>query len=417
MLGRAGRPNRKMSLTLPSMRQFVLMGLAFATIGGGLSVYLDGPWMIVVLFGLVMTMLLTAVLQKEHDLILAIDEHSRAKEEYEALVGQLPIGLFATRHGSVLFTNETWAKTHGGGVGDLFEHVNSIDRDQLLVALDRAESDLLPFAMTLRANALVGTIHYEAYGAPVTDSNGRLRHVLVFCVDVSPIVKAKFEVTRKHREVDEKNYQLNAALREVERSLETMVETMVRAVEIKDPYTAGHSSRVRQYSVWIGEHLELSPYELRILSYGALIHDVGKIGIPDEILLKPALLSPAEFETIKLHTIHGANIVSNIDLFRDCVPIVRWHHERLDGSGYPDGLSGDDIPFLARVVAVTDVFDAMTSNRSYRQEVGRDEAFDVMAQDVAEGRLDAIAFEALRTVVAKHGMIPQVDTRAERRAA
>ncbi len=393
------------------------MGLAFATIGGGLSIYLDGPWVIVVLFGLVMTMLLSAVLQKEHDLIVAIDEHTQAKQEYRAMVGQLPIGLFAIRGGKVLFTNENWTKSHGDEEGGLFERLNALDREQLVVALERAESDLLPFSMTLRANAIVGTVHYEAYGSPVTDSEGKLRHVLVFCVDVTPFVKAKNEVSRKHREVDEKNYQLNAALRQVERSLETMVVTMVRAVEVKDPYTAGHSSRVRQYSVWIGEQLGLSPYELRILSYGALIHDVGKIGIPDDILLKPSMLSPMEYEVIKLHTIHGANIVADIDFFRDCVPIVRWHHERLDGSGYPDALVGDDIPFLARVVAVTDVFDAMTSNRSYRQPVSCKEALEIMSQDVASGRLDAIAFDALRSVVAERGMIPQIDGEVDRRAA
>jgi HD-GYP domain-containing protein (c-di-GMP phosphodiesterase class II) len=406
-----------MSLKLPSTRRFVLMGLAFATIGGGLSIYLEGPWVIVLLFGLVMTMLLAAVLQKEHDLILAIDEHTRARLEYEAMVGQLPIGLFATLQGKVLFTNETWAKSHGTAEGELFERLHSLDREQILVALERAESDHLPFSMTLRANALVGTVHYEAYGTPVVDSEGNLRHVLVFCVDVSPIVRAKNEVSRKHREVDEKNYQLNAALRQVERSLETMVETMVRSVEVKDPYTAGHSSRVRQYSVWMGELLGLSPYELRTLSHGALIHDVGKIGIPDEILLKPGQLTPMEFDVIKLHTIHGANIVADIDIFRDCVPIVRWHHERLDGSGYPDGLAGDDIPFLARIVAVSDVFDAMTSNRSYRQPVACQEALEIMAQDVAAGRLDAIAFDALRSVVADRGMIPQADARVERKAA
>jgi HD-GYP domain-containing protein (c-di-GMP phosphodiesterase class II) len=393
------------------------MGLAFATIGGGLSVYLDGPVIVVVLFGLVMTMLLTAVLQKEHELVKAIDEHTRAKLEYDAMVGQLPIGLFATLRGHVLFTNETWARMHGSNLDGVFDHINAIDREQLLVALERAEADLNAFAMTLRANTLLGTVHYEAYGSPVTDEDGRLRHVLVFCVDVSPIVKAKDEVMRKHREVDEKNYQLNAALQQVEHSLETMVETMVRAVEVKDPYTAGHSARVRQYSVWIGEHLGLSAYELRILSYGALIHDVGKIGIPDAILLKPSFLTPAEFETIKEHTVHGANIVADIDMFKDCVPIVRWHHERLDGSGYPDGLSGDDIPFLTRLVAIADVFDAMTSCRSYREPIDMHDVLEVMAQDVAEGRLDAIAFDALKNVVHERGMIPQVDAGSLKKAA
>jgi PAS domain S-box-containing protein len=399
------------------MRQFVLMSLAFATIGAGLSVYLDGPWIIVLLFGLVMTMLTAAVLQREHELIHAIDEHARAKAEYEAMVGELPIGIFATQRGSVVLVNETWTRNHGPDQEALFEAIHPMDREKLRSALSRAEDDLEPFSLKLRANGLGQTRHYETYGSPITGANGRLRHVLVFCVDVTPIVLAKNEVSRKHREVDEKNYQLNAALRQVERSLEIMVETMVRAVEIKDPYTAGHSARVRQYSVWIGEQLSLSPYEMRTLSYGALIHDVGKIGIPDAILLKPGFLTDSEFETIKLHTIHGANIVADIDMFRDCVPIVRWHHERLDGSGYPDGLSGDDIPFLARVVAVADVFDAMTSDRSYRAQMTMEEALTIMAEDVSKGKLDAIAYAALRSVVAERGMLPQIEVGPDSRAA
>jgi HD-GYP domain-containing protein (c-di-GMP phosphodiesterase class II) len=405
-----------MGWKLPTMRQFVLMSLAFATIGGGLAIYLDGPAEVIVLFGLVMTMLVAAVLQKEHELITAIDEHARARAEYEAMIGQLPIGLFATLSGKVLFSNETWSRAHGPDDRGL-EQVVAPDREEFLKALARAESDLSPFSVTLRANGTHGTVHYETYGAPVTDEAGKLRHVLVFCVDVSPIVQAKNEVVRKHREVDEKNYQLNAALRQVEHSVEAMVATMVRAVEVKDPYTAGHSERVQQYSLWIAEELGLSAYETRMLGHGALIHDVGKIGIPDSILQKPGLLTSSEYEVIKLHTIHGAAIVAEIDMFRDCVPIVRWHHERLDGTGYPDGLAGDDIPFLARVVAVADVFDAMTSNRSYRNRMAVEEALAIMAEDVAKGKLDAIAFGALRAVVAERGMVPQSEARGSERAA
>ena len=406
-----------MGWKLPSMRQFVLMGLAFAAIGGGLSLYLEGPTVIVVLFGLVMTCLLTAVLQREHELLGAIGEHTRAREEYEAMVGQLPIGLFGMLGGQVLFTNETWLRTHGSSPDTLLDSIHPLEREPFLRAVREAESGHKPFSMPIRVESHTGTVNYEAYGSPIYGPDGSVKHVLVFCVDVSPIVRAKNEVVRKHREVDEKNCQLNAALTQVERSLENTVAAMVRAVEIKDPYTAGHSSRVRQYSVWVGEHLGLSKYELRILSYGALIHDVGKIGIPDEILGKPTILTPAEFEAVKLHTVYGANIIGDIDLFKDCVPIVRWHHERLDGSGYPDALVGDEIPFLARVVAVADVFDAMTSNRSYRSEIPPQDALDIMAQEASQGRLDAVAFEALRAVVSARGAIPQVEAESARRAA
>jgi HD-GYP domain-containing protein (c-di-GMP phosphodiesterase class II) len=331
------------------------------------------------------------------------------------MVGQLPIGLFACLDGQILFTNQTWARAHPEG--DVFETLHALDRDPLRKALQAAQRNHRPFKLTLRANGPASQVHYETYGAPVLTSSGDVKHVLVFCVDVTPIVQAKNEVVRKHREVDEKNYQLNAALRHVEHSLESTVATMVRAVEVKDPYTAGHSARVQQYSVWIGEKLGLSRYELRILSHGALIHDVGKIGIPDAILLKPSLLTAEEYDRIKLHTVHGANIVAEIDLFKDCVPIVRWHHERLDGSGYPDGLSGDDIPFLTRIVAIADVFDAMTSNRSYRDMIPVNQALETMARDVAAGKLDAIAFDALRTVVEERGTISQSDESPSQRAA
>jgi HD-GYP domain-containing protein (c-di-GMP phosphodiesterase class II) len=291
------------------------------------------------------------------------------------------------------------------------------DRVQLSEALMDAELRRMPFSLILRFIGAGETYYYETNGAVVTNADGTYRHVLVFCADVTPIVNAKLEVQRKHREVDEKNYQLSAALRQVEHSLHTVVKTMVRAVEVKDPYTAGHSERVRQYCVWMGEHFGLSAYEMRILSYGALIHDVGKIGIPDEVLTKPGKLTEDEFDLVKLHSVHGANIVADIEMFRDCVPIVRWHHERLDGSGYPDGIAGDEIPFLVRVAAVADVFDAMTSDRAYRLCVTAEEALAVMAAEVAEGKLDAMAFAALKAVIERHGMADLDVIRGQRRAA
>jgi hypothetical protein len=370
-----------------------------------------------VVLGIVSLALMGAISVKEKQLKQEIDSHVGARKHYENLMGCLPIGMFAYRDGQVQFTSGAWIHTDGEEPEDLLSAMHPEDREQINEALKDAELRRMPFSLILRFVGSGDTYYYETNGAVVTNEDGTYRHVLVFCADVTPIVTAKLEVQRKHREVDEKNYQLSAALRQVEHSLHTIVKTMVRAVEIKDPYTAGHSERVRQYCVWMAEHFELSPYEVRILSYGALIHDVGKIGIPDELLLKPGKLSAEEFETIKLHTVHGANIVADIEMFRDCAPIVRWHHERLDGSGYPDGISGDEIPFLVRVVAVADVFDAMTSDRAYRLCVTEDEAFEVMAGEVAEGKLDAMAFAALKAVIERHGLADLDVIRGGRRAA
>lgn len=406
-----------MGWKLPESKHFVLLSLSLAIVGGGATMLAAGEAVISSLFGFLTITLICALAMEERKLAKAIDEHERARESYEAIVGKLPIGLLATRNGQVLFSNSVWSRSHGEDLSSLLDSIHAVDRVHLLEALDRAEKSATPFAQTIRVQTNRGTIHYETYGTPVSDAAGNLKHVLMFCVDVTPVFQAKNELVRKHREVDEKNYQLNAALRQVEHSVESIVRTMVRAVEAKDPYTAGHSERVRQYAVWMGEDLGLSKYEMRILDHGATIHDVGKLGVPDEILTKPGALTTAEYATIKLHTVKGAEIVADIDMFRDCVPIVRWHHERLDGSGYPDGLKGEDIPFLARLVAVADVFDAMTSSRSYRAKMDKQEALTIMAQDVASGKLDAIAFDTLCGVISSRGTIDLEQSQGQSQAA
>lgn len=401
----------------PDSKQFILLSLALAVVGGGATLLSAGEVLISALFGFLTITLLCALNVEKRRLTRAIAGHEKARMAYEEMVGRLPIGLVGTLGGDVLFINETWARNHGGRLEDVFNALHSVDREHLLKALSICERDLQPFTLTVRAMKGSNQVHYDVYGTPILDEKQSLRHVLLFCVDITQIVMAKNELARKHREVDEKNYQLNAALRQVEHSVEAMVQTMVKAVEAKDPYTAGHSERVRQYSERMGEVLGLSKYEMRILGYGATIHDVGKIGIPDEILTKPSSLTKEEFEAIKQHTVLGANIVADIDMFRDCVPIVRWHHERLDGSGYPDALLGEDIPFLARVVAVADVFDAMTSNRSYRTQLSQARALEEMDGDVRAGKLDPMAFDALKQVVADQGLVPQKDALGQNVAA
>ena len=370
-----------------------------------------------VVLGLVAIILISVVSRQEKRLEAALDENTLVQQEYKSLVGNLPIGMFAYSNGEVLFSNRAWGRSNGDDPDTVLDAIHKDDRAVFDAALRQAEVDMEPFSTTLKIVGKFETTHYEASCAPVTDSDGLLRHLLIFCVDVTPLVSAKDEVQKKHREVEKKNRQLNAVFKQVEHSLHTTVETMIRAVEVKDPYTAGHSERVRQYCVWMGEHLSLSEYELKILSHGARIHDVGKIGIPDEILTKPSALTPDEFEVIKQHTVAGAKIVGNIEIFKDCVPIVRWHHERLDGSGYPDGLIGDEVPFLVRLVAVADMFDAMTSNRAYRNGMKTEDALRIISRDVADGKIDAIAFSALVDVIDQFGTVSQLDHCQKSKAA
>ena len=144
------------------------------------------------------------------------------------------------------------------------------------------------------------------------------------------------------------------------------IETLRYTVEAKDPYTRGHSDRVSEISYLIGKYIGINEKDLHTLKIGGLFHDVGKIGIPDSILLKPSKLTPDEYSEIKNHPSIGVHILSNAEIFKDIIPIVKHHHERYDGLGYPSKLAGEDIPYLARITAVADTFDAMTSKRVYR---------------------------------------------------
>ena len=137
-------------------------------------------------------------------------------------------------------------------------------------------------------------------------------------------------------------------------------------IEAKDIYTRGHSDRVAAYSVLIGKRLGLSDTDLRNLQIGGLFHDIGKIGVPDSIIQKEGKLDDDEYSQIKQHPNIGVHILSNASIFKDILPIVEHHHEKYDGTGYPGRLAGDDIPYLARIAAVADSFDAMASKRAYR---------------------------------------------------
>ncbi len=172
-------------------------------------------------------------------------------------------------------------------------------------------------------------------------------------------VKQMDEIKRINEELSESNEKLEKAYLD-------MVQTLRYTVEAKDTYTRGHSDRVSEYSVLIGEKLGLPEDQIKTLRIGGLFHDIGKIGIPDSILLKPDKLSDDEYSQIKNHPSIGAHILGSAEIFKDIIPIVKHHHERYDGNGYPSRLKGEEIPYIARIAAVADTFDAMTSRRSYR---------------------------------------------------
>ncbi|GBF33089.1 HD-GYP domain [Desulfocucumis palustris] len=147
----------------------------------------------------------------------------------------------------------------------------------------------------------------------------------------------------------------------------TAVYTLAETIEKRDPYTGGHTKRVMQYSLAIGKELGLADGDMERLRLAAILHDVGKIGIRDNILLKSSKLTLEEFSLIKMHTIYGQQVLKHIKYFKDIIPGVMYHHERFDGKGYPEGLRGEEIDIIARIIAVADSYDAMTTDRPYRK--------------------------------------------------
>jgi HD-GYP domain-containing protein (c-di-GMP phosphodiesterase class II) len=170
---------------------------------------------------------------------------------------------------------------------------------------------------------------------------------------------------------------INANLyHEIKETFYSTVETLAETIELRNPYTAGHTRRVKDYSCAIGRELGLSKKELEDLKLSSILHDIGKIGVPDAILLKEGKLTPEESAAMFRHTEYGSAILNHIRQMKDIIPGVSGHHERYDGKGYPDRLCGADIPMIARIIAVADAFDAMTTDRPYQKALSVEVAFE-----------------------------------------
>ena len=185
---------------------------------------------------------------------------------------------------------------------------------------------------------------------------------------------------------------------------ETVLFSLALSIEAKDPYTEGHCDRLSKYSVALGEKLGLTQ-ELRVaLRRGGLVHDIGKLSVPEHILLKPGPLTAEERKIMEQHTVIGERICAPLRSFRHVLPIIRHHHEKRDGSGYPDGLKGEQIPLTARILQVTDIYDALTTDRPYRKALPVEKALAIMREEVKRGWWDGAILNEFEAVV--HGYEP-----------
>ena len=249
-----------------------------------------------------------------------------------------------TEHFDLLLLDFIMTPLHGDQVVEEIRKFNK----ELYIILLTGHKDLAPPLETIRRLDIQG----------YCEKSDKFDQLLL-------LIESGIKSVEQMNEIKKINDELSETYEKLEQAYMESIQTVRYTVEAKDTYTRGHSDRVSEYSVLIGEKLGLGEEDIRRLRIGGLFHDVGKIGVPDSILQKNDKLTDEEYSQIKNHPTIGAQILSTASIFQDIIPIVKHHHERYDGKGYPSRLKGKDIPYLARIAAVADSFDAMTSRRSY----------------------------------------------------
>lgn len=303
----------------------------------------------------------------------------------------LPIGCFRIKNGICDQPNLSALK--------MIELVKSEDFDWALrkclhpedapYIFDQAEEIQKEQAFRVRLQTDTGSeTYYTFHKVPVFGSRGELSHHMAFLIDIDELVQKNLRLKEQQAYIESSNRQLRVTFDELLLSHQQMVRAFGKAVEAKDPYISGHSERVAKISVAIANAMELPFEQIKTLELGCLLHDIGKIGIPDYILTKTDPLTEEEATIIRGHPLVGAYLVSDIARCQPCLPIIRSHHERLDGSGYPDGLAGDDIELNVRICMVADIFDAMMDDRAYRKAYTPEAAIQELFLEAEMGRID-----------------------------
>jgi diguanylate cyclase (GGDEF)-like protein len=320
--------------------------------------------------------------------VCAVEWSAKRTQLHQTLfnVGALTLSGLASAGVFALLPDNHWAYAAGGALAGAAYYAVNIGLLTTVISLETGERWL----SALRERFAWLFVHYLVYGvigaaiALAYDVAGVLA-LVVFAVPLILVRKSQLDYvahTEAHvkqlgeaaRTIEAQNESLlraNALLRE--RATEAM-ESLAAAVDARDAYTAGHSRRVQRIAVEVGRELGLDQSELESLSFAALFHDVGKLAVPDSVLLKPAPLQLDEWWVIKRHAAEGERIIGHLGFLADATPAIRHHHEHFDGSGYPDGLAGEAIPIGARIIHVADAFDSMSSNRVYRDALSAAEA-------------------------------------------
>lgn len=287
------------------------------------------------------------------------------------------------------------------------------DRDAAFASVDRMVRDtVLWSAAALLGALLLGVIFARRLSRPITQLAESTRAVSEGQYGTRVVVAGTAELADLSENFNRMSESISTAVENLKRAARenhelfiNSIRALAAAIDAKDPYTRGHSERVARYSSQVAKEMGLSAEDVRQVRLSALLHDVGKIGIDDRILRKPTALTEEEFEIMKSHPVKGAAIMEAIPQLRDVIPGMKYHHERWEGGGYPDGLAGEEIPLQARIVSVADTFDAMTTTRPYQRAMDIRFVFQRL-RDLAGNRFDPSVVEALIHSYEKGDLVP-----------
>ena len=255
---------------------------------------------------------------------------------------------------------------------EMIPHVKTVSPDTVIVMISGIQT------IESAINALrLGAFDYLMKPFDLRQAEAAVSRALEYHELV--VAKKRYE-TRLEELVEQRTAELDQALDSLEQAYRTTLQALTAALETRDAETHGHSERVVTFSLRLGREYGLSAPNMKVLEFGSLLHDIGKIGVPDAILRKPAKLTEEEWERMREHPLHGQQILRGIDFLKGAAKVVAQHHEKWDGSGYPLGLKAEDIDICARIFSVADAFDAITSDRVYRK--GR--PYEIAAQELDE---------------------------------
>jgi putative nucleotidyltransferase with HDIG domain len=294
-----------------------------------------------------------------------------------------------------------WAVVAARDVGVAFAAVRNMAKTTALLAVGTALVAM--FAGVILARRITSPLRNLAEVSTAVAQGDFTRQVPVTSRNELGRLAENFNVMAV--EIDRYVRSLQQALQENKELLVDSIRALAAAIDAKSPYTRGHSERVSQYAVAIAHHCGIDGSELEKVEIAAILHDVGKIGIDDAILQKPDVLTDSEFAQMRIHTVKGAAIVSSIKRLREMLPGIRSHHENWGGGGYPDGLVGEQIPLVARIIAAADVFDAMTTQRPYQNAMGLEYVFKRM-RELSGARLDPAVVDAFFDAIQRGDLVP-----------